>query len=61
MFYLLPPFGRRFIFSGALIPKQVKRILKMKGLSAVVARDAESVVAMEEAIDAVRLHEGYLD
>ncbi|CAM9599411.1 unnamed protein product [Ectocarpus fasciculatus] len=48
------PDNSRFIFSGALIPKQVKRILKMKGLSAVVARDAESVVAMEEAIDAER-------
>lgn len=33
----------------------------MKGLSAVVARDAESVVAVEEAIDAVRVHQGSLD
>lgn len=33
----------------------------MKGLSAVVARDAESVVAMEESIDAVRLYEGYVN
>ncbi|CAM9795046.1 unnamed protein product [Ectocarpus sp. 6 AP-2014] len=48
------PDNSRFIFSGALIPKQIKRILKMKGLSAVVARDAESVVAMEESIDAER-------
>lgn len=44
---------RRFIFSGALIPKQIKRLLKMKGLAAVVTRDAESVVAMEEAMNAV--------
>ena len=44
---------RRFIFSGALIPKQIKRLLKMKGLAAVVTRDAESVVAMEEAMKAV--------
>ena len=44
---------RRFIFSGALVPKQIKCLLKMKGLAAVVTRDAESVVAMEEAMDAV--------
>lgn len=44
----------RFIFSGALVPKQIKRILKMRGLSAVVARDAESVQAMDEALDVVR-------
>lgn len=47
-------YTRRFIFSGALVPKQIKRLLKMKGLSAVVARDAESVLTMEEAMDAVR-------
>lgn len=49
-------FAHRFIFSGALVPKQIKRLLKMKGLSAVVARDAESVLMMEEAMDAVRAY-----
>lgn len=44
----------RFIFSGALVPKQIKRLLKMRGLSAVVARDAESVQTMDEALDVVR-------
>lgn len=48
------PDNSRFIFSGALIPKQIKRLLKMKGLAAVVTRDAESVVAMEEAMNAER-------
>lgn len=51
-------YDRRFIFSGALVPKQIKRLLKMNGLSAVVARDAESVLTMEEAINAVRLCAG---
>lgn len=46
-------FVGRFIFSGALVPKQIKRLLKMRGLSAVVARDAESVQAMDEALDVV--------
>lgn len=49
---LLPSVGR-FIFSGALVPKQIKRLLKMRGLSAVVARDAESVQTMDEALDVV--------
>ena len=44
----------RFIFSGALVPKQIKRLLKMRGLSAVVARDAESVQTMDKALDVVR-------
>lgn len=50
---MLPLVGR-FIFSGALVPKQIKRLLKMRGLSAVVARDAESVQTMDEALDVVR-------
>ncbi|CAM9439257.1 unnamed protein product [Pylaiella littoralis] len=48
------PDNSRFIFSGALVPKQIKRLLKMNGLSAVVARDAESVLTMEEAMNAER-------
>lgn len=32
----------------------MKRLLKMRGLSAVVTKDAESVLAMEEAMNAVR-------
>ncbi|CAN0078079.1 unnamed protein product [Scytosiphon promiscuus] len=48
------PDNARFIFSGALVPKQMKRLLKMRGLSAVVAKDAESVMAMEEAVNAER-------
>lgn len=47
-------FVGRFIFSGALVPKQIKRLMKMRGLSAVVARDAESVQTMDEALDVVR-------
>ena len=43
----------RFIFSGALIPKQVKRILKMKGLTAVVANDAEGAMVLDDAMNTV--------
>lgn len=46
-------FMARFIFSGALIEKQVKRILKMKGLTAVVANDAKGAIALNEAMNTV--------
>lgn len=46
----LLPDNSRFIFSGALIPKQVKRLVKTKGVSAVVVRDVEGPVALSEAL-----------
>ncbi|CAM9461734.1 unnamed protein product [Sphacelaria rigidula] len=44
------PEGSSFIFSGALIPKQVKRLVKMRGISAIVVRDVEGPVALSQAL-----------
>lgn len=45
--------GHRFIFSGALIPKQVKRLVKTKGLSAIVVKDLEGPMALSQAMSEV--------
>lgn len=47
--------GRRFFFTGALVPKQVKRLLKTRGLSTVIVKDATQPATLTAVINEVCL------